>query len=185
MNDLFDPKERSSFPSNPFSSVRSSAPHLSLKTSHTMFREPDLEPIIKEFNEKIAILGAQVNEMNCEHKEDVDEVLNLLQNHYESLRAEYKADLLITKSELLEKFQAIPDIIISELPNLIDQNLLDDSIERARLELCDHVSQLDSTLRQLVADSLRESKESILAAKEEYIDDRMKDMNNKLAVIYN
>ena len=177
MNDLIELGDRAT---NPF--VAPATPNIKKKINYFISKETDLEPLKGELVEKIVELEAEIGIMKSANKQDIDEIMKMMETQYESLRAEYKADIIVIRNELLDQFNAIPHIVSSQLPTLVDQNLIHESIEKARSELSEYIIKTDGELRNLVIDSFQECKAKILADKEEYIESRLKDMNSKLAV---
>jgi len=164
--------------------VMPTTPNTMKKINYYISKEADLEPLKGEFIEKIVELEAEIGIMKAANKQDYDELVKLMEAQYESMRAEYKADIIIIRNELLDRFNTIPQIVSAQLPALVDQDLIHESLEKARSELNEHIIKTDGELRNLVIDSFKECKVTILADKEEFMESRIKDMNSKLAVSY-
>lgn len=179
MNDLIETGDRA-----PNQFLMPATPNVKKKINYFINKETDLEPLKGEMIEKIVELEAEIGIMKSANKQDIDELMKMMEAQYESVRAEYKADIIVIRNELLDSFNTIPQIVTAQLPTLVDQNLIHESIEKARSELNDYIIKTDGELRNLVIDSFKECKADILADKEEYIEGRLQDMNSKLAVSY-
>ncbi len=161
-----------------------STPNVKRKINYFINKETDLEPLKGEFIEKVVELEAEIGIMKAANEQDYDELVKAMKAQYESMRAEYKADIIVIRNELLDRFNTIPQIVSAQLPTLVDQDLIHESLERARSELNEYIIKTDGELRNLVIDSFKECKANILADKEQFMENRLKDMNSKLAVSY-
>lgn len=136
--------------------------------------------------EEMQVKLEEFNRMIIRNKASLEEDLKIVSNQLDQSVYKVRDELLTTvnvhKDQLMKKFDNIPDQVADILPSLIDKSLLEAAVDRGKEEILIYNQTEGIRLKESLGGMVKECEERLIKAKEEFLEEQMKDIKSKLAV---
>lgn len=113
---------------------------------------------------------------------EIQKVSKMIENSVETVKNEGNDRLDEFRKDVENKFQGISDLVYQLLPNLITKTIVDEATETAIEQCLQHIESVENKLKEVIKAELKESETCLIRAKEEYLEARIKSLNDKLSV---
>lgn len=140
------------------------------------------EDLKKEIDARFASVENTLLGLKWSIEGEIQKMTKMIENSVETVKNEGNDRLDEFRKNVENKFQGISDLVYQLLPNLITKSIVDKATETAIEECLQHIQSTEIKLKEVIKAELKESEISLIRAKEEYLEARIKSLNDKLSV---
>ena len=140
------------------------------------------EELKKEIETRFVSVENSLLSLKWSIEAEIQKVTKMIENSVETVQNEGNDRFDELRKDVENKFQGISDLVYQLLPNLITKSIVDKATESAIEECLQHIESVENKLKEVIKAELKESETCLIRAKEEYLEARIKSLNDKLSV---